>query len=86
MKSYRVKILFIIIIMLLWRSPHPPLETSRTFFDTAEAPGALFIVQALRFSAVSKNEFSAGMYMNSRFIVSDTMRNSTSLILLSRTL
>ena len=43
-----------VIWTLLWRSPHPPLETSRTFFDTAEAPGALFIVQALRFSAVSK--------------------------------
>ena len=26
----------------------PPLETSRTFFDFAEAPGALFILQPLR--------------------------------------
>ena len=32
--------------------PPPTLETSRTFFDTAEAPDALFIVQALRLSAV----------------------------------
>ena len=35
--------------------PHPPLETSRTFFDTTEAPAALFIVQALRLSAVYKS-------------------------------
>ena len=29
-----------------------PLETSHTFFDSAEAPKALFIVQVLRLSAV----------------------------------
>ena len=33
----------------------PPLETSRTFFDSTEAPEALFIVQALRLSAVYKS-------------------------------
>ena len=32
-----------------------PLETSHTFFDSAEAPKALFIVQALRLSAVYKS-------------------------------
>ena len=26
--------------------PYPPLETSQTFFDSAEAPEALFILQA----------------------------------------
>ena len=31
-----------------------PLETSHTFFDSAEAPKALFIVQVLRLSAVYK--------------------------------
>ena len=30
----------------------PPLETSRTFFDFAEAPGALFNLQPLRLSVV----------------------------------
>ena len=45
-----------IIWTLFWRPPSPPpLETSHTFFDTAEAPGALFIVQALRLSAVYKS-------------------------------
>ena len=35
-------------------SPPPPLETSRTFFDSAEATiaKALFILQALRLSVV----------------------------------
>ena len=41
--------------VLLETPPLPHLETSRTFFDTAEAPGALFIVQALRLSAVNKS-------------------------------
>ena len=30
----------------------PPLETSRTFFDFAEAPVALFTLQSLRLSVV----------------------------------
>ena len=32
----------------------PPLETSRTFFDFAEAPGTLFILQPLRLSVVQE--------------------------------
>ena len=40
---------------VLLEIPPPPLETSRTFFDTVEAPEALFIVQALRLSAVYKS-------------------------------
>ena len=39
---------------VLLETPHPPpLETSRIFFDFAEAPGALFILQPLRLSVVS---------------------------------
>ena len=45
--------------VLLETSPHPPLETSRTLFDTVEAPEALFIVQALRLSAVYKSTLRA---------------------------
>ena len=41
-----------VIWTLFCRLPHPPLEASRTFFDTVEAPEALFILQALRLSAV----------------------------------
>ena len=33
----------------------PPLKTSRTFFDSAGAPEAIFIVQALRSRAVYKS-------------------------------
>ena len=44
-----------VIWTFFWRPPPPPLETSRTFFDTTEAPEALFIVQALRLSAVYKS-------------------------------
>ena len=33
----------------------PPLETSRTFFDSAEAPEALFILQVLGLSVVYKS-------------------------------
>ena len=44
-----------VIWTFFWRPPHSPLETSRTFFDTPEAAGALFIVQALRLSAVYKS-------------------------------
>ena len=36
-------------------APPPPSETSRTFFDSAEASEALFIVRALRLSAVYKS-------------------------------
>ena len=36
-------------------TPPPPLETSRTFFDSAEAPEALFILQALGLSVVYKS-------------------------------
>ena len=44
-----------VIWTFFWRLPPPPLETSRTFFDTIEAPEALFIVQALRLSAGYKS-------------------------------
>ena len=37
---------------VLLETPPPPLETSRTFFDFAETPVALFILQALRLSVV----------------------------------
>ena len=42
---------------VLLETPHPPppLETSHTFFDSAEASEALFIVQALRLRAVNKS-------------------------------
>ena len=41
---------------VLLESPPPPLETSRTFFDSAEASEALFIVQAsLRLRAMNKS-------------------------------
>ena len=33
-------------IDVLLETLQPPLETSRTFFDSAEAPEALFILQA----------------------------------------
>ena len=36
-------------------TPPPPFETSRTFFSSAEAPEALFILQALRLSVVYKS-------------------------------
>ena len=35
--------------------PPPPLETSRTFFDSAEAPEALFILPALGLSVMYKS-------------------------------
>ena len=38
--------------VLLETHPPPPLETSRTFFDFIEAPGALFIFQPLRLIVV----------------------------------
>ena len=38
--------------VLLETLPHSPLETSPTFFDFAEAPGALFILQPLRLNTV----------------------------------
>ena len=44
-----------VIWTFFWRPPPLPLETSRTFFDSAEAPKALFIVKALRLSAVYKS-------------------------------
>ena len=34
-----------VIWTFFWRPPQPPLETSRTFFDTAETPETLFILQ-----------------------------------------
>ena len=34
---------------------HPLLETPRTFFDSAKAPEALFILQALRLNVVYKS-------------------------------
>ena len=40
---------------VLLDTPHLVLETSRTFSDTAEAPEALFIAQALRLRAVYKS-------------------------------
>ena len=36
---------------VLLETPQPPLETSRTFFDSAEGSKALFFVQAVRLSA-----------------------------------
>ena len=44
---------------VLLETPHPPLETSHTFLISAEASEALFIVQALRLSAVYKSTLGA---------------------------
>ena len=41
-------------ILLETPTPHPPLETSHTFSDFAEAPGTLFILQPLRLSVVPR--------------------------------
>ena len=35
-----------VIWTFFWRPPPPPLEMSRTFFGSAEAPEALFILHA----------------------------------------
>ena len=40
---------------ILLETPYPPLETSRTFFDSAEGPEALFLVQAMRLNVVCES-------------------------------
>ena len=40
---------------VLLETPHPPLETSRTFFASAEGPEALFFVQAIRLNVVCES-------------------------------
>ena len=37
------------------KTPHPPSETSRTFFDSVEAPEALLILKTLRLSVGYKS-------------------------------